>query len=474
MKFPVYAILQGASFAATASGSYPLFRDQAAGWSGLEGMSHLAAMGAAALFSGAIQAVLSIAWMRFCGDPLRRPVALAFGITFSCLSALFAAGAWVAAASINDLSDALTEDSKRAASAPLSDFSRRLADIAGDALVVAEIASRKEEREARTGGSCDNDSAVRPGVGPKALLRRDQKRLFAEISEHLQDRAARASALAVDLARAETDEAMRALFLKARQIEQEPARARTIAALKAQHDGFENGWPTADGLRFVCADGELRTAVSALLVGLETDLALGDAPPSAAQADYADALSAALETAIGLAVSLFGGPLPETDSNVILGVLIAAAIDLAIVFLIGVDSARMRVAGDDPSDVETLGDARRSLGPEALAWRADDLRRLGALTISAPREGTFFAVPLDGAPDLCSAAQRLALRWKLRPDRNFGAGIDLARIEPHWVASRLDWHGGANRFRMFRITTRTEGTIRRVAFDVGVSQPQSE
>lgn len=475
MNRTIFIMIQAVSWFTTGAALAPLFINQAGVYVGESTIATALGLGLAVAVTSIIQACLTLAWVRFHENPWRRPVTLLAGIAMSLTSGVFAGASWTTFTESTIVERRIHQRETGKATAPLWRFSEIQAGVAAEAETLATVADDKKRIEETEGGSCAGDRKVKL-CGPKCRLRQRQATLFDQIAVEARTLSDEATGIAGRFGRGADDEALTLAFVDARRLAGGPMRARMITRLQGQLRGFSEGWrdPGADGV-FICRDPEMVTAINDLIAAVDTEVVFPDTPPSRVELQFLDSLEVATGKMMSLALRAVTGAADESDleNDVAYGLAIGIAIELLIIWLIALDMGLRREEGSLRGPLDCRLCSARPMKPNQRADYQLILDSLRSMSLSAGGV-EFLAVPIDGDPAAAARIAAIAERLGLPPHRHAGDGVDLAAIKPAWVAARDALHGGARRFRLFKITAAVRAWRRTAAQDLAAGEPGEE
>lgn len=471
MNRAIFIMTQFVSWFTTGAALAPLFISQVGVFLGETPLALALGIGLSIGVTSIIQACLTLAWIHFHEDPWRRPATLIAGVAMSLTSGVFAGASWTTFTESTVVERQIHDRATARATTPLWAFSEMQASVAAEAEYLAAVAGEKKRLEESEGGSCLGDDAVR-SCGVKCRLRRRQATLFTDLASNARDMSDEATKIAGRFDLDADDDELAAAFVDARRLTFDPRRVNMVTRLQAQLRGFRNQWRDPEvNTAFVCRDPEMVDAIEALIRTVEEDVDFPDAPPRKVELQFFDSLDAATSKIARLAVDTVTGEVDEdaVEDEVAFGLAIGLAIELLIIWLIALDMSVRREKGEIPEPLSAWLAHGNPMTPHHRDDCAGLLDALRAITINANGDD-YLAAPVDGDAVAVARFHKVAERLGLQNHRAAGDAIDLAAIDPEWVTARAAIHGGATRFRLFRINERTKRWRRRAAQDLAAGE----
>lgn len=466
-------IFQLFSLVTTGIGLYPLMLGQTAVWMDSDLYSQVAAATVTALLTTAIQIGLTAAWMSFFARPLTRAYMLLLAMTLSLASGAFAAGTWTAFLDASGVKERLTADLRSDTIGPLRAYARKYDRLAAEASQLSKLAARKQKNETASGGSCDDEERAIKGIGDKSRLRDAQRTTFDTLAEATRQLSIHANEIAISVSTSVSDAQVVEAYKEGQRLAFDPAMSGLRTTVAQQLDGLGNGWRSQDGKRtFVCQDRQLQAALLEMQDILQSGLELPDAPPTSADVDFLDTLAAARGTIAALLEMATTGREPDNISaNIVAAIVVAGFIELVIIFFLSADNGIRRELGTNPTRLELFLSGRRTYRDEEYRRHAREFAYVASLMVHDGEGSRYFAVPIDGDIQTLVEGEQIAQSWRMKPDKQFGDGVDLSRIDPDWVQARSHIHGGARSFRLFVVTRQIMEHLSRLARDIGRKDP---
>jgi len=401
-----------------------------------------------------IQVSILYAWSQAASPGWSRKmrfVAMMFGLAFSLMSGLFAAGSYIALFNRNEVQTLANEERLGIVVEPLARASNQWLDLARDLEALSDEVRHKAETESRVGGSCDGDTP-QIGDGPRYRLRQRHANQADDMAQTVRGLSAEAS----DILRAAqgdySRESMLHAFDAARDLASHRDFARVAAWLRSESAGFGSQFVDPESNdSFVCRDADLQTRMMAALEMIAGGFELPLLPPEPVEITVKDTIGKSYADAFALVFMVFLGDFDpirfQAASLSLVGYLAAGVVEAAIIYLLLAGAAGRRARGGHTLSLDVWNGTRRKLPAILRQDYAHWVPLILKLTLE-DRNQLYFARPVDGAPDVVAICLEIYLRLNLPCDPDFRPAIPLSEVVPEWVEARSDVHGGARHFAL--------------------------
>jgi hypothetical protein len=459
------ALLWGAtavSFGSTAFGLFAWFHAET---------SFAEALAFAAFWSLFLQAGI-VAFWSYAGRAESRVAmiaAIVLGLSCSLGSMTFASAVWLMRTNRSGLEHTQTRTNADTLIEPLARMNQRITGVSASMTDVAAAAATKAEIETNVGGTCEGSKPVRD-CGPICRLRKRQKteasNLASELGNVAQASTDIISSIQGDLSR----DGMKRGYTQAAGLARHPALANAKAWLDAQVRGFDTKFVDAQtGAALVCRDPAFRDQLVAARKALDVDLSLSGLPPEPARVGYSDAAAKSINDTLAIvrmaATGSFNKSAMLTLQDSMIGIGIAAFIEIILVFLVLVDAADLKRRGAFETAAERFIFTRRRMPREQL----ERLAVLGHLVDrftyrSNTMADAFFVRPLDGRPETVAQCSDIVRLFDL-PFAKHQVKIIPREVVADWASGNDDLTGGAGMFEVRLMTKQLDRQLRLIARD---------
>ena len=434
----VSAVLTGAGFYTFLEPWATHITGQDHGW--------IAAGIAAGALSLAVQGLVHTYWWRGGTEGLL-PFNLIAAASVSIVSWVGGAGGVMLVTNHADLLFAQQQQEAAATTAPMRAFANSFADLRADLSTLAREAARLSEVEARSGGTCQNDTAP-AGCGPRCRLRARHATELAGIEARAEHLEAEARRIAMQMSTASDLEAQRDLYLQALLLQANTdqrliAEALGSVARDLTQQVIDVHPQSGISTTFTCEDPDFAARVTALAAIAGDRVDLPETAPREQTVDLGDGLACVVARLgeLTLGTEACAAAIDDTP------LLIAAALEAMVIVFLLVEAMRFRQLGMVPTKFERFQmSAKRKLSQVDLTqcgWLVEAYRRY----VWNGRNGSFIVVPINGDIEASTDAVRMAHYFDHR--KPLHTNVPLAQVEPGWVGARSGVLGQATEFNLY-------------------------